>query len=213
LKDDLKDDLRDIKVTRLLRPIGLMKVGVRISEVSYQRDLTYISERLDRLPRSKKAACDGDQKCLSGTCQAILSLIYDWIGSKEPSHNVCWLRGAAGSGKSTIASTVATQLDSGNSRLQGLGSLGATFFCKRDDGSINQPGLVFPTLAFRLASAFPSLKEGILNTLMADPDIGQSPIANQFQFQKLIFDPLSILRDRLVTCGQTSPLVSRSCNA
>jgi hypothetical protein len=182
----------------LLRLIGLMKVRVRISEVSLQRDLMYVSERLDKLPRSKKAGYDGDQKCLSGTRQAILSLIYDWIGSKEPGHNVFWLRGAPGSGKSTIASTVAAQLDSRDSRLRqlGLGSLGATFFCKRDDDSLNQPGLVFPTLAFRLASAFPLLKEGILSALKADPDIGQSPIANQFQ--KLIFDPLSLLQDRLV---------------
>jgi hypothetical protein len=89
-------------------------------------------------------------------------------------------------------------LDSGDSKLRelGLGSLGATFFCKRDHDSLNQPRLVFPTLAFRLASAFPLLKEGILSALKADPDIGQSPIANQFQ--KLIFHPLSKLPDDLV---------------
>jgi hypothetical protein len=77
-----------------------------------------------------------------------------------------------------------------------LGSLGATFFCKRDDNALNQPSLVFPTIAFRLASTCPLLREGILSTLKANQDIGESAILNQFQ--DLVVDPLSSLPGDLV---------------
>jgi hypothetical protein len=150
-------------------------------------------ERLDRLPRSKKAVYDRGLQCLSGTRQDIFRLIYDWIDSKEPGNNVFWLRGTAGSGKSTIASTVAARLDGTSNVLGGLGlgSLGATFFCKRDDNSLNQPSLVFSTIAFRLAHTYPLLKEHILSALGDDPDVGESHIRNQFQ--QLIVEPLSKL--------------------
>ena len=108
-----------------------------------------------------------------------------------------WLRGPAGSGKSTIASTVAAQLHDkkdGLGRL-GLGSLGATFFCKRDDETLNQPKLVLPTIAFRLASAYPRLRTGIISALKDNPDVGEASIANQFQ--ELIVQPLSVLPHNL----------------
>jgi hypothetical protein len=188
-----------------LRLIKLTKVRYDISEASFSVQLTCTPERLDRLPRSKAAVYDRGLKCLEGTRQDILSKIYDWIDSKKPGDNVFWLSGPAGSGKTTIASTVAAQLDiEDSSRLRqlGLGSLGATFFCKRDDNSLNQPRLVFPTIAFRLASAFPRLKEGILSALKTDPDIGESPITNQYQ--KLIVEPLSKLPQDL----DLAPVVS-----
>jgi hypothetical protein len=176
-------------ISLLPRPI---KVGI---PSAYDAIVTSLlcQERLDKLPRSKKAAYDRGLQCLSGTRQDIFRLIYDWIDSKETGNNVFWLRGAAGSGKSTIASTVAARLDGTSNLLEGLdlGSLGATFFCKRDDNSLNQPSLVFPTIAFRLAHTYPLLKEHILSALSNDPDIGESHIRNQFQ--QLIVEPLSKL--------------------
>jgi hypothetical protein len=73
----------------------------------------------------------------------------------------------------------------------GLGRLGATFFCNRDDDTLNEPSLVFPTMAFHLACTYPLLREGILSALKADPDIGESAVVNQFQ--ELVFKPLSKL--------------------
>ena len=90
-------------------------------------------------------------------------------------------RASLGSGKTTIASTIASLPDSDNNGLNlGLGSLGATFICNRDDDTLNQPSLMFPTIAFHLACTYPLLRAGILATLTTHPDIGDSAIANQF---------------------------------
>ena len=182
-----------------------MKVGYRFLIYRFLVLIwaTCDSERLNSLRRSKKGTYDRDQRCLPGTRQDILDLICDWIDSKRPNHNIFWLRGPAGSGKSTIASTLAAQLHDkahGLARL-GLGSLGATFFCKRDDDTLNHPKLVLPTIAFRLASSYPVLTAGIVAALKENPDVGESPIANQFQ--ELIVQPLSTLPNDL----DVSPVV------
>src|SRR5438477_9306785 len=134
----LKDDLRDIKVSLVAQADNGKSWRFR-SIISLT--LTCVSELLEWLPRSKAAAYDHGLQCLPGTRQDILSQLYDWIDSKKPGDNVFWLSGPAGSGKTTIASTVAAQLDSKDSKLRqlGLGSLGAAFFCKRNDNNFNQP--------------------------------------------------------------------------
>jgi hypothetical protein len=96
----------------------------------------------------------------------------------------------------------------------GLGGLGATFFCKRDENTLNQPSLVFSTIAFRLAHAYPLLKRPILTALDRNPDVGKRAIRNQFE--NLIVEPLSslpadldvppvvVIIDALDECGDES---------
>jgi len=145
------------------------------------------------LPRSKKATYDRNIRCLAGTRKLIINQIYEWIDSKENGNNVFWLCGPPGSGKSTVASEVAVSLDTREDGLEqlGLGDLGATFFCKRNDNTLNQPSLVFSTIAFRLAHVYPPLKRPILTALDRNPDAGEMPTKNQFE--NLIVDPLSSL--------------------
>ena len=67
----------------------------------------------------------GERKsCLKGTRAAVLNAIELWARDfgKSP---VYWLNGLAGTGKSTIAKTIAD-------RLFADGRLGASFFCSRD---------------------------------------------------------------------------------
>ena len=193
----LKDDIKAILVAQSDR--AAQGKGSRFGSIC-PCALTCATELLEsKLPRSKDAAYDRGVRCLPGTRQDILGKIYDWIDSKEPSNNVFWLRGAAGSGKSTIASTVAAELDNENSRLRqlSLGSIGATFFCKRGVNTLDQPRLVFPTLAFGLASTCPLIREHIILALTTNPDIGESPsIVNQFH--ELIVGPLSKIPKDLV---------------
>ena len=56
---------------------------------------------------------------------------------------VYWLNGLAGTGKSTIAQTIAE-------RLFAEGQLGASFFCSRDFEDRSNLDLIFPTLAAQL---------------------------------------------------------------
>jgi cytidylate kinase len=66
---------------------------------------------------------------------------------------IFWLDGLAGTGKSTIAQTVANHFDKNH-------ELGASFFCSRDDADCSNVSLVFPTFRRHLSEA-----------LDLDPDI------------------------------------------
>ncbi|OBZ66774.1 Vegetative incompatibility protein HET-E-1 [Grifola frondosa] len=146
-------------------------------------------EALQKLPRAAAANYDASLQCLEGTRMDVLNRIFEWIDSAEPGRNMFWLKAIAGSGKSTIASTVASCLESEQSECLHRRILGAAFFCKRDDEELRRPDLVWPTIAFRLAYAYVPLKQHILRSVEANPDIGRSPIMSQFR--KLILDPLS----------------------
>ena len=170
-----------------------MKVRHARFSTIHPQDLISCLEKLNRLPRSRYSTYDSGKRCLPGTRHDILQAVYDWINDKRPGNNILWLAGAAGTGKTTITTTIAAQLEDENSGLRrlGLGRLGATFFCRRDDITLHQPSLVFPTIAHRLAVSYPLLREGILSAVKADPDVGRSSIANQFQ--TLVLEPGSII--------------------
>ena len=81
--------------------------------------------------------------CLKGTRSAILDEIELW--TRDPLQPpVYWLNGLAGTGKSTIARTIAE-------RIFADGRLGASFFCSRDFEDRRNIQLIFPTLAVQLA--------------------------------------------------------------
>ena len=146
IADLLKDNLESIETT-ITDKADEGKLSRFRSDVSSFSLGHNFSDCLKNLPRSKGGVYDCNQQCLQGMREDILNLIYDWIDSKE--HNMFWLRGPAGSGKSTISSMVAAQLYDKKHGLGhlGLGSLGATFFCKRDDETLNQLKLVSVTAA------------------------------------------------------------------
>ena len=93
----------------------------------------------------------GDRNgCLKGTREAILNEIEHWTGDFSAS-SVCWLNGLAGTGKSTIAQTIAETLFTD-------GWLGASFFCSRDFEDRSNLRLIFPTLAVQLAYRYPEFR-------------------------------------------------------
>ncbi|KAJ3886781.1 hypothetical protein GG344DRAFT_22176, partial [Lentinula edodes] len=95
-----------------------------------------------------------------------------------------WLTGVAGSGKSTISTSLATTL-----RAEGVTV--ATFFCKRDQASRRDPRRVIPTLAWYLASTFPGFREKLGPTLLELKEgrraLPSNPTA---QLDTLILEPL-----------------------
>src|SRR5882762_11459379 len=68
--------------------------------------------------------------------------------------SVFWLDGVAGTGKSTIAQTVANH-------YHRTKQLGASFFCSRDDADCSNIGLVFQTIAFQLSAFSPAFGERV----------------------------------------------------
>ncbi|KAF9512576.1 hypothetical protein BS47DRAFT_1486132 [Hydnum rufescens UP504] len=141
------------------------------------------------LPRALYAAHDSVREdapspCLEGTRVAVLKEILTWSesanGERPP---VYWLNGLAGIGKSTIAKTVADQ-------VQEKGMLGATFFFSRSDKPLRDPGLVLPTLAFQLAQSDNTLMEAI--GLILTPLLSINPHRG----------PLLIILDALDECEE-----------
>jgi hypothetical protein len=141
---------------------------------------------LDTLPMAEGASFDSHAEehnptCLPNTRQELLDNIDHWIDDPN-SKPVYWLNGMAGTGKSTIARTVA----SSRSRR---GDLGASFFFKRgemDRGNMNK---LMSTLAHQLALSIPGVASFIKKTLDANPAIVGKFVKEQFE--KLIQEPLS----------------------
>src|SRR6202046_2928972 len=118
--------------------------------------------------------------CLAGTRQEIIGKIVEWIdgSSNQP---MCWLNGAAGSGKSAISRTIA-KLCEGSNRL------GASFFFLRGAGRRSTITHFISTLAYHLAFSVPATKAYIENALKRDPHIVHRSLERQFR--QLIIDPV-----------------------
>ncbi|KAG5731784.1 hypothetical protein E4T56_gene1568 [Termitomyces sp. T112] len=77
------------------------------------------------------------------------TVLYEWAEDSSPtSPQVFWLNGPAGSGKSTIACSVAEHFDDNN---KGLNILQASFFCSRQFEDTRSKANIIPTLVYQLA--------------------------------------------------------------
>ena len=144
----------------------------------------------------------GRRGCLKGTRGAILDEIELWTRdfNKLP---VYWLNGLAGTGKSTIAQTIAE-------RVFADGRLGASFFCSRDFEDRSNLQLIFPTLAVQLARRYTAFRSVLVPLVQSDPGISHESLYNQMD--KLIVQPLReaaisvvIIIDALDECKDEEP--------
>ncbi|KAM0539972.1 hypothetical protein ACHAO7_011651 [Fusarium culmorum] len=153
---------------------------------------------LNQLPIAHGASFDSKAEehnptCLPNTRQELLDDVDYWIGDPN-SKTVYWLNGMAGTGKSTIARTVA------HSRSK-RGDLGASFFFKRgemDRGNLNK---LISTLAHQLALSTPGVALFIKKALDNNPAVVGKSVKEQFE--KLIQEPLS----EATTTATTPPSV------
>ncbi|KAF5328776.1 hypothetical protein D9619_011549 [Psilocybe cf. subviscida] len=145
---------------------------------------------LDRLPRAPTASYNsirtgGANACMNGTRVSILNTIRAWARNPDPNQPpMFWLNGLAGIGKTTIAHTIASELDAD-------GRLGASFVFLRADDQLKDARLVFPTLAFQLAQFSSDFKTGLVEVLEYDPDCGSKRL--DLQFASLVLQPFSTM--------------------
>ena len=107
----------------------------------------------------------------------VIKLIMDWIADKSNDQKrVLWLNGLAGSGKSTLSTTIALT-------MRDLHLLGAFFFFDRDILERNAPTLV-RTLAYQLAMFNDSIGVEISRIVESIPLITEMSL--NFQFTNLL---------------------------
>ena len=143
-------------------------------------------QKLSKLPFVEGATFDSyehehEPLCLKDTRVQVLEQIRSWYSGsdKQP---LFWLSGMAGTGKSTIARTVAHH-------LAGQGKLGASFFFSRGGGDRSQARKLFSSLALQLARTSMHLKGLITNAVADNEDISRQFI--QEQWQQLILRPVN----------------------
>ncbi|KAI9768268.1 MAG: hypothetical protein M1839_004162 [Geoglossum umbratile] len=146
-----------------------------------------IYQKLDlaKLPIAEGASFDShmeehNARCLLNTRTELLHHIREWAKDKS-SKPIFWLSGMAGTGKSTIARTIAQS-------FAHQGQLGASFFFKKGEGERGNATRFFTTIASDLIDHVPGLISGIIKALDADPAISQKALKDQFE--KLILHPL-----------------------
>ena len=116
--------------------------------------------------------------CQPETRERVLRDLKDWA-RRDDDQVVCWLYGPAGSGKSTIAHTIAEQCED---------KLGASFFFSRGKGSRSVTDGLLPTLAYQFATRVPPLQVLMQRALQSDPLILSQTLNDQFR--KLIVGPI-----------------------
>ncbi|KAF9789294.1 hypothetical protein BJ322DRAFT_1105154 [Thelephora terrestris] len=195
---DLADDLRDVIVE--------YQFSQQNAIYKQNRKLINAAELsvLNSCHRAKGAEFrhDNRQGCLKGTREDVLDEIESWSRDFDMSP-VYWLNGLAGTGKSTIAQTIAE-------RIFADGRLGASFFCSRDFKDRRDLRFILPTLAFQLAHNYPDFRSIIVPLLQSNPDIAHEVMYNQME--TLIVEPLSslgistvIVIDALDECADEDP--------
>ncbi|CAN9082852.1 unnamed protein product [Alternaria alternata] len=143
---------------------------------------------LEKLPYAAEAPFNAytrqhHPECLPSTRTALLKDIYAWTDGHDE-RNVYWLNGLAGTGKSTIARTVAR-------RHYERRSLGASFFFNRGGGDVSRAREFVTSLAVQLAYNVPVARQHICDAIAERPDI--SSFALRDQWQQLVLRPLSAL--------------------
>jgi hypothetical protein len=107
---------------------------------------------LDRLPSASNAPFNSYNKqyaptCLPATRVDLLQEIYNWANGQDK-QNIFWLNGLAGTGKSTIARTIAR-------KYHDQERLGASFFFSRGGGVVSHAGKFFTSIAVQLGRIYP----------------------------------------------------------
>lgn len=101
---------------------------------------------------------------------------------------ILWLNGLAGTGKTTIAYTLADW-------CKANGVLGASHFCSRSDSDCSDVSKIIPTIAYQLAFLYPGYKERLVAIIRNNPLVVNSAIPTQVR--ELLLAPLQDLRDQM----------------
>jgi WD40 repeat protein len=135
---------------------------------------------LNDMPYAHGAKFDTNRECLLGTREKIINNISDWVNSTD-APRICLLMGVAGSGKSSIAMSVAGRFD-------GLGRLGSSFCFDRSHAAERRPNDLFSTIAHDLANLDAQRKTALWQVVQGKRAV-RTTHAIAEQFDKFILLP------------------------
>jgi len=121
-----------------------------------------------------------DERCMDGTRVDQLTTIREWIADTQKP-NIFLIYGSPGAGKSAISSTLAFEIPPKHRCTR--------FFFRRDEADRRDPTLVWPTVAFELASGDRNMKKGIVDILETKKTRPHDANVTE-QFEALIREPL-----------------------
>ncbi|KAI0263244.1 WD40-repeat-containing domain protein [Gloeopeniophorella convolvens] len=125
--------------------------------------------------------------CLDGTRVPQLSKITAWLEDDE-AHNVLWLTGAAGTGKTSIAWSLVPEL----ARQQ---RCAGEFFLRPGQ---HYPSALWQTLAYKIASFHPAIKSEIFRALATEGSLRDSI---HDTFEALVLSPLKAAEPHFTRLG------------
>lgn len=126
---------------------------------------------------------DDDPLCLDKTRVQVLQQIRTWADGDDERY-IFWLSGWAGTGKSTIARTIAR-------KYYDKGCFMASFFFSRGSGDVSHAGKFVGTIAQQLVQRCDTFKSLVVEAISTDVGISRRTLKDQWN--ELVLRPLSKL--------------------
>ncbi|KAJ1300492.1 hypothetical protein OPQ81_005306 [Rhizoctonia solani] len=153
-----------------------------------------VTTRLESLSPAKLAAYNSThgtevnrRTCTKNTREIVLQELNHWSDDTD-GKRIYWMNGMAGTGKTTIACSLAQALEA-------RGQLGGSFFCSRTSPECRDANRIVPTIAYQLGRFSTPFQMALSNILESDPDISSRNITSQFE--RLLSVPLMASKDKL----------------
>ncbi|CAE6431497.1 unnamed protein product [Rhizoctonia solani] len=130
------------RLERLVLNVNL-SIWAIVDEQEVEARLAKITPSMSASYNSAEAALVRRRECTPKTREQVLQDLETWKNNRN-GEKICWMNGMAGTGKTTISTTVCSILEKRH-------ELGASFLCSRLLPECRNVKLILPTLAYQLA--------------------------------------------------------------
>ncbi|THV04369.1 TPR-like protein [Dendrothele bispora CBS 962.96] len=175
-------------VAKLLESLRVEDIG-KIVEAANRKltDKIVLNLNLEKLQYVKGASWNNNRACLPGTRTSLIDKVISWARDKaarSDTAEIFLLSGVAGSGKTSIAHSIAQRCFEEKLLL-------SSFFFHQETAGLDVPDGFIPTLARDLGRVNPSIAGDIAFAIENDPALALAHSMSH-QFQKLIVEPLRL---------------------